>query len=393
MSNAHASTIELSSNVQAQPTVRSKSTKGSISGATVASYFGIFLLVISMIAIGYHPPVKESVANVGTAVSETSTTTALEGAPVDQLMASNIAATIAESADMPITADVANLSQSLAIESTLAQTDTNVISKPQIVQPAADSRISQQYTTVAGDTVPSVAQKFGVSATTIKWANKLTSDTLEPGKALTVPPVDGVMYTVKSGDTIESIASKYKADPDRLIAFNDLELTGNPAAGTQIIIPGGDLPTEERPGYVAPTVVPRVSYTTINWSGGGDTWRAPQSWIGMGVVDNGYPFGQCTYYAAVRRAELGMPVGRQWGNGGYWRYSGAAAGRVVDNNPSAGAVMDGAGHVAVVESIEPGVRIFISEMNGFRGGGGWGRVGYVTISWGEATSGMYKYVH
>lgn len=346
-----------------------------------------------MIAVGYHPPVQQPVASVGTPIDVAATPVKpqIENAAVDQLMASNIAASIAVSADMPISADVANLSQSLAIESTLAQTDTNIISKPQIVQPAADSRVSQTYTAVAGDTVPSVSRRYGVSITTIKWANKLTSDSLEPGKVLTIPPVDGVMYTVRDGDTIDSIARKYNADRDRLIAFNDLELTGNPAVGSQVIIPGGDLPAEEQPGYVAPRINPQV-YTTPNWSGGGEAWKPAHAWTGP-IVNNGYPFGQCTWYAAVRRAELGMPVGRQWGNGGYWRYSGAAAGRLVDGNPTPGSIMDGAGHVAIVEAVEPGVRIFISEMNGFRGGGGWGRVGYVTISWGEATSGMYKYVH
>jgi surface antigen/LysM repeat protein len=305
---------------------------------------------------------------------------------VDQVLATSIAATIAESADMPISNNVSNLSQSLAIESTLAQTDTNVISKPQIIQPAADSRSSKKYTAVAGDSVPTVSQKFGISATTIKWANKLTTDTLEPGKVLTIPPVDGVIYTVRAGDTVDSIASKYKADRDRLVAFNDLELSGNPSAGAQIIIPGGDLPTTERPGYVAP--VAYSSYTS--YGGGGGGWTAGAS------GGNRYAWGNCTWYAYERRLQLGMPIGGMWGNANTWAYAAAASGFAVDGNPTPGAVMQnggGYGHVAIVESVNPGVSISISEMNGYRFGGGFNRVGRGDISWGEAVSGMYRYIH
>jgi surface antigen len=383
-----ASAIELTPDVPARSSKRQKSSFGSISGTTIASYFGVFLLVVSMIAIGYHPPARsEAVASVSAAGSAARTTNASTEATVDQLMATNVAATIAESADMPISNNVANLSQSLALESTLAQTDTNVISKPQIVQPAADSRISQQYTTVAGDTVPQVSQKFGVSATTIKWANKLTSDALEPGKVLTIPPVDGVVYTVRAGDTIDSIAAKYKADKDRLIAFNDLELSGNPAVGTQITIPGGDLPANEQPGYVAPRTV--TSYSSYG-GGYGSSWTAGAS------GGNRYAWGNCTWYAYERRMQLGMPIGGMWGNANTWAYAASASGFAVDGTPTPGSIMQnggGYGHVAIVEAVNPGVSITISEMNGYRFGGGFARVGHGDISWGEATSGMFRYIH
>ena len=291
---------------------------------------------------------------------------------------------------MPISNNVSNLSQSLAIESTLAQTDTNVISKPQIVQPAADSRNSKKYTTVAGDSVATVSQKFGISANTIKWANKLAVDTLEPGKVLTIPPVDGVIYTVRSGDTVDSIAAKYKADRDRLVAFNDLELSGNPGAGAQIIIPGGDLPTDERPGYVAPRTYTAPT-TYGNYSGGSSS-----SWGAGASGGNRYAWGNCTWYVYERRLQLGMPVGGMWGNASTWAYAASASGFLVDGSPTAGAVMQnggGYGHVAVVESVNPGVSITISEMNGYRFGGGFNRVGRGEVSWGEAVSGMYRYIH
>ena len=69
---------------------------------------------------------------------------------------------------------------------------------------------------------------------------------------------------------------------------------------------------------------------------------------------------------------------------------------MVDGTPSAGAIMangGGYGHVAIVESVNPGVSVTISEMNGYRWGGGFNRVGRGTLSWSEATSGYYKYIH
>lgn len=348
-------------------------------------------------AIGYHPPVSTPTANAGTpTVTEKATPiskVASTDTSVDQLMAANIAATVAESAGMPITNNVTSLSQSLTVESLLAQTDTNMISKPQIVQPAADSRTAISYTTVAGDTVPVLAQKYGISAQTIKWANKLTSDAIEPGKTLTIPPVDGIVYTVRDGDTIDSVVSKYKADRSRLVAFNDLELTDKLTPNTQILIPGGDLPANEQPGYVAPRATTRTTTTTSSssYSGGYGT-----GWSGGMSAGNRYGLGQCTWYAYERRMQLGNPVGGMWGNANTWAYAAAANGFLVDGNPTPGAIMQnggGYGHVAIVEAVNPGVSVTISEMNGYRFGGGWNRVGHGDISWGEVVSGMYKYIH
>lgn len=348
-------------------------------------------------ALSYHPPVKSPVANTATPVAQAvSPIAAATDTSVDQLVATNIAAVVAESAHMPITNNVSTLSQSLTVESLLAQTDTNTISKPQIVQPAANSRAATKYVAVAGDTVPVLAQKYGISAETIKWANNLTSDNIEPGKELTIPPVDGVVYTVKAGDTVDSIVSKYKADKDRLVAFNDLEMTATLEPGSKITIPGGDLPENERPGYVAPRpAVQAGGYNpgviAGNYSGGYAT-----GWNGGMSAGNRYGYGQCTWYSYERRLQLGLPVGGMWGNANTWAYAASASGFLVDGNPTPGSIMangGGYGHVAIVESVNPGVSVTISEMNGYRFGGGWNRVGHGEISWGQATSGMYRYIH
>ncbi len=365
--------------------------RGSISGSTIASYFGVFLLVVTLIAVGYRPPVNEqSLATASTApIAQQPTQASATGASVDQLMATNLASSLAESTDMPISNNVANLSQSLAVESALSQTDANVISKPQIVQPTANSRAPQKYVAVAGDTTQSVGAKYGVSAQTVRWANNMASDAIEPGRNLTILPFDGTLYTVKAGDTVDSIASKYGGNRASIVADNDLELTGSPVVGSQILVRNGTLPTTEQPGYVAPVTRTTTSYNS--YSGGYGS-----SYSGNISAGNKYAWGNCTWYAYERRAQLGSPVGSFWGNASTWAYNARMSGFRVDGSPEAGAVMangGGYGHVAIVESVNPGVSVTISEMNGYRFGGGFARVGHGEISWGEATSGMYQYIH
>lgn len=365
-----------------------------VSFSSMASYLGVFLLIVSLVAVSYQPPRREaSVAAVGTPEAPAVNTAPADvtRASVDSLMATAIGATIAESTDLPIAFNVMNLSQSLAAESTLAQTDTNVISKPQIVQAASDTRMVKTYTTVVGDTIPSIAQKFGISAQTVKWANSLTSDAIEPGHNLSIPPVDGVTYVVRDGDTVDSIASKYKASSEQIVTFNDLELVGNPATGTSIIIPNGDLPETERPGYTAPAPRVNAGVSYGNYSGGSGTASNLSASVG-----NRYAYGNCTWYVYERRLQLGRPIGSFWGNANTWAINASAAGFAVNGSPAPGAIMQnggGYGHVAVVESVNPGVSITISEMNGYRFNGGFNRIGRGEIPWSDATSGYYKYIH
>jgi surface antigen len=382
---SQATTAELRQQIFARHAKSSKETKSMPKSTTIAAYVGVFLLIMSMVAIGYQPPQKiDTVANAASTQLPTSDTPATPS--VDQLVATNVAAGIAERANLPIASNVANLSVSLSAESELAaQSDNNVISKPQIIQPTAGSREVKQYTAKAGDTVQSLSQQFGISIDTIKWANNLTSDAVDNGKQLLIPPVDGVVYTVKSGDTIDSIAQKYNADKNRIISFNDLELSGL-TPGKSIILPGGVLPDNERPGYVNP----RNAASQGSYLGGYSTINAQ---IASASAGNRYAFGNCTWYAYERRMQLGRPVGSFWGNAATWAMYARAAGYLVDGNPEVGAVMQnggGYGHVAIVESVNPGESITLSEMNY---AGNFNRVTSRTVSWGQATSGTYSYIH
>ncbi len=340
-------------------------------------------MLVVIIGIGYRAPQPAAgIAANAAAIPMTPTQTS---STVDDVVATAVAADVAQTTNLPIANNVANLSISAQIKSELPQSsDSTTISKPQIIQPTAGSRAIISYTTVAGDTVQSVAAKYNISADTLKWANNLTVDTLDPGKTLKILPLNGITYMVKSGDTVQSIATKYSADPSRIIVYNDLDNSGTVSPGVQLIIPDGILPNNERPGYVAP--VQRSYYAYSNY-----TFQA-------GSVGNRYAFGNCTWYAYERRLQLGRPVGSFWGNGATWNIAAAQSGYLVNHSPAAGAVLqipaygDGwtgyAGHVAIVESVNADGSIYVSEMNY---AGNFNRVTYRTISAGQAA--LYNYIH
>lgn len=362
--------------------------------SSLAAYGGVFLMVMSLVAIGYQPP-EHMTASASATDKKQVTAINPTTSSVDELLAANVAANIAQTADLPVALNVANLSQSMAAESTMVQNDTNIVAKPQIVQLSANTRDIRTYVTKAGDTVPAVAAQYNISPDTIKWANGLTSDALDPDKELKILPVSGVSYTAKDGDTAESVAQKYGVDVQQVVSYNDLEL-GSAITGRQLIIPGGTVPETERPGYQAPRSQVRTGSVSSTFSGSGNY----NGGYGMGnnlsaSVGNKYAFGNCTWYVYERRAQLGRPVGSFWGNASTWASYAASAGYTVNGTPTVGSVMangGGYGHVAIVESVNPGVSVTISEMNAYRFGGGFNRIGHGEIPWNEAVSGMYRYI-
>lgn len=86
-----------------------------------------------------------------------------------------------------------------------------------------------------------------------------------------------------------------------------------------------------------------------------------------------YAHGQCTWWAAIRRAQIGRPVDPYMGNGGSWDASARRLGMHVTGTPHAGDAIcfhpgvlgaDGIyGHIAVVEHVGADGSITISEAN------------------------------
>ena len=120
-----------------------------------------------------------------------------------------------------------------------------------------------EYRVVEGDTVSSIAQKYGVSIDTILWENNIKSvEAIKPKQILRILPVTGVKHIVKRGETVYSIAKYYSVDAQNIIdypfnTFSNDEIFAL-TAGQELIVPEGIEPKETFTGTrnIAVTVVP-----------------------------------------------------------------------------------------------------------------------------------------
>lgn len=296
--------------------------------------------------------------------------------PLDQISSADIAETVSRMSGLAETTAVVNQADSADAILAIAPTTATVTSKPEIVATAFKSNKDiQTYTVQSGDTVSSIATKFNVTSDSIKWSNNLAGDSVNAGVKLLIPPTgySGIVYTVKAGDTIDSLAIKYKADKNELIAANDAEI-GGIKAGERIIIPNGQMP--------APA---RYASTYLSY---GFAWGGSSPIYGS----NGYDWGQCTWWVAKRRAEVGKPVPNNLGNAVTWKYLSQRAGIPGGTTPEKYSVIwypsGGYGHVGFVESVDPDGTVHTSEMNV-----NWtpGELTYRTISASQA--GAYYYIY
>ena len=278
--------------------------------------------------------------------------------PLDQVSSADIALTVARMGSLSETTAITNQAESQAAEVALAASNDNVVSKPQVVATALKSRADiKNYTTVAGDTVTGIAAKFGVTSDSIRWSNSLSGDAIAAGTKLTIPPVNGIVYTVKPGDTADSLATQYRANKDKIIAYNDAEI-GGLKPGEQIIIPDATKVSGATASTIRAAATPSTSFP---WG------SAPMYGY------NGYDYGYCTWYVATQ-----ISVPGNWGNANTWAYYASMSGWHVSSVPSVGAIAQtpagGYGHVAIVDAVSAdGSQIQYRDMNGIAG---WGRVGY-----------------
>jgi LysM repeat protein len=99
-----------------------------------------------------------------------------------------------------------------------------------------------RYTVQWGDTVYSIARRYGVTVEAIVAANGLPSNYLiKVGQTLTIPgqPVAANIYVVQTGDTLYSIAARFGISWQTLASVNGIL---NPAllqVGQRLVIPSG----------------------------------------------------------------------------------------------------------------------------------------------------------
>lgn len=101
------------------------------------------------------------------------------------------------------------------------------------------------YIVKSGDTLYSIAGRYGITVDSLKNANNLTSNNLKIGQKLTIPsssttlPSGSNSYTVKSGDTLYGIASKYGVSVDAIKKANGLN-NNLLQIGQKLTIPSGE---------------------------------------------------------------------------------------------------------------------------------------------------------
>lgn len=86
------------------------------------------------------------------------------------------------------------------------------------------------------DTPQGIAAKFSVSMRDLIWSNPGLKLPLKVGKALWLPPVPGVVVTVRRGDSPASLAAAYGTDVPTVLGFNRIRATDF-AAGMVLVIP------------------------------------------------------------------------------------------------------------------------------------------------------------
>lgn len=128
------------------------------------------------------------------------------------------------------------------------------------------------YTVAKGDTISTIAEKFGVSENTIKWENDLTSDNITVGDNLKILPVTGMAYKVQKGDSVYTIAKKFDTEAQKIVdfPFNDF---ANPETfslveGQILIVPDAIKPSQQP--YIRRQVF--IAQGPVSISGAGFTW-------------------------------------------------------------------------------------------------------------------------
>jgi LysM repeat protein len=131
-----------------------------------------------------------------------------------------------------------------------------------------------QYVIQAGDTLFSIAMRFGVSASAILEANSLrNADSLVAGQTLLIPgyqpPASAggsagstqgsnapAIHVVKTGETLSMIAQRYGVTVAAIISANNLANPNRVQAGQQLRIPGKTMADIAAANQIIHTVAP-----------------------------------------------------------------------------------------------------------------------------------------
>jgi LysM repeat protein len=178
------------------------------------------------------------------------------------------------------------------------------------------------YEVREGDSLSQIADMFGVSVNTIKWANSLDG-AIKEGQKLVILPVSGLSYTVKKKDTLASIAKAHEADASEIALFNGIADEAELVVGDSIIIPNAETNPAQQPKKAATKAkaVNKVGSAVVATGYYGNP--APNAVLTQGIhgyngIDMGAAVGTSIYAAAPGSVILAKNDGG-W-NGGYGNY-------------------------------------------------------------------------
>lgn len=157
------------------------------------------------------------------------------------------------------------------------------------------------YTVKEDDTLSSIAERFGITVDTLRFANDITDvDYLKVGRKLSIPPSTGVVHRVKSGDTLAEIAEQYKVTVQRVMDYNYLFSNKDLKVGMELVIPGGQIPLPPRPSYSEVLAGSKVDIA----SSGGYIGSGQFIWPTPGY----YQYGGSHHWSAIDTALVGYSV-------------------------------------------------------------------------------------
>ncbi|MBU1682468.1 M23 family metallopeptidase [Patescibacteria group bacterium] len=211
-----------------------------------------------------------------------------------------------------------------ATDSALADimTEDGFLLKPALNSTIGDRTTANEifaYEVEYGDTISSVAERFGITKETLVMENDLwNTNYLRSGMIINVLPVDGISHLVKEGDTLDKVAKKYEIEKETIITQNQLEEGEELLAGTALIIPGAK---RSQPVYVASAAPSNIASYNYN---GPSTGRLIWPTLTKATVTQGFRSGHYAVDIANRdkgpifAATGGKVIKADYGwNGGY----------------------------------------------------------------------------
>lgn len=122
------------------------------------------------------------------------------------------------------------------------------------------------YTVQSGDTLFTIAQRFGVSLETLVTINQIADPSvisvgqvlLIPGATATAPLAATAQVQAEPGDTLQMLATRYGLASDLLTTLNSISLTTRLFPGQPIWLPVAEPPAPQRLGAMVDIRTPEV---------------------------------------------------------------------------------------------------------------------------------------